>query len=43
MRFCQVTHFIQRELKYSQVGDKKKLNIDFLFYLVQCVKTFLIN
>ena len=41
MRFCQVVHFMQKELKYSQ--DKNKLNIDFLFHLVQCFKTFLIK
>ena len=40
MRFYQVAHFMQRELKYSQMGDKNILNIDFFFYLVQCVKTF---
>ena len=41
MKFCQVAHSMQRELKYFQ--DKKKLNIDFLFHLVQSFKTFLIK
>ena len=41
IRFYQVAHFMQKELKYSQV--KNKLNIDFLFHLVQWFKTFLIK
>ena len=43
IRFCQVAYSMQRELKYFQVPhqkEKKKLNIDFLFHLVQCFKTF---
>ena len=41
MGFCQVTHSLQKKLKYSQVHikDKNKLNVDFLFHLVQCFKT----
>ena len=44
IRFCQVAYSMQRELKYFQVPhqkEKNKLNIDFLFHLVQCFKTFI--
>ena len=31
------------EIFKCHIRDKNKLNIDFLFYLVQCFKTFLIK
>ena len=43
IRFCQMAHSIQKELKYSlkcHIKNKNKLNIDFLFHLVQYFKTF---
>ena len=44
MRLCHVAYSMKRiEILLSHIRDKNKLIIDFLFYLVQCFKTFLIK